>query len=215
MPEILRELARVQGELGNWWSVTPGSQILWTTAVNNVLYGRYESPSLDLQNLILGRYGPLPFHEPEDWICEKVLGYQRTDGKKWHKILYDEGGLVKPSEVNLEQERSQLQAKLGRPVSDEDLSLYLQFPFDAVSFFKFETRYGKTWLLPPEVWFRRGGFMDGERITFADEYGVPHYIAVISTRREGANVLTTMLVDHCFQTLSFKVEGTGTSPLPA
>ena len=87
MPEILREMARVQVELGNWWSVTPGSQILWTTAVNNVLYGRYERPSLDLKNLILGHYGPLPFYEPEDWICEKVLEYQRADGKKWQQIL--------------------------------------------------------------------------------------------------------------------------------
>jgi pyruvate carboxylase len=215
MPEILQEMARVQLELGNWWSVTPGSQILWTTAVNNVLYGRYERPSLDLKNLILGRYGPLPFYEPEDWICEKVLEYQRPDGKKWHRIIYDEGGLVKPSEPDLDQEHRRLQAELGRPVSHEDLSLYLQFPFDALAFFKFEARYGKTWLLPPEVWFRRGGFKDGERITFADEQGVPHHIQVISTRREGPNVLTTLLVDHSFQTLSVKVEGAGTSPGPA
>lgn len=206
MPEILREMARVQVELGNWWSVTPGSQILWTTAVNNVLYGRYERPSLDLKNLLLGHYGPLPFYEPEDWICEKVLEYQRSDGKKWHKILYEEGGNVKPRDVDLEQERSGLQANLGREVSDEDLVLYLLFPFDTLSFFKFEDRYGKTWLLPPEVWFRRGGFKNGERITFADEYGVPHYIEVISTRREGGNILTTLLIDHSFQTISTQIK---------
>jgi pyruvate carboxylase len=215
MPEILQEMARVQLELGNWWSVTPGSQIIWTTAVNNVLHGRYEKPSNDLKYLLLGRYGPLPFYEPEDWIYEKVLEYQRYDSKKWHKILYDEGGHVKPGDADLEQERSRLQAELGRPVSDEDLVLYLQFPFDAMSFFKFEDRYGKTWLLPPEIWFRRGGFKDGERITFADEYGVPHYIEVISTRREGNNVLATMLVDHSFQTLSVKIEEAEAPPTPA
>ena len=206
MPEILQEMARVQVELGNWWAVTPGSQILWTTAVNNVLYGRYERPSLDLKNLILERYGPLPFYEPADWICEKVLEYHRADGKKWHRILYEEGGLVKPPEPDLEEERRRLQEELGRPVSQEELVLYLQFPFDAISFFKFEARYGKTWLLPTEVWFRRGGFQDGERITFADEQGVPHYIEVVSTRREGAKVLTTLLVDHSFQTISVNVE---------
>jgi pyruvate carboxylase len=215
MPEIFEEMARVQLELGNWWSVTPGSQILWTTAVNNVLYGRYERPSMDLKNLLLGRYGPLPFYEPEDWICEKVLEYQRADGKKWHRILYDEGGPMKPREADLEREVSSLQAELGRSVSDEDLALYLQFPFDALSFFKFEAQYGKTWLLPPEVWFRRGGFKDGERITFADEYGVPHHIEVISTRREGAVVLTTLLVDHGFQTFSVKMETSNISPTPA
>jgi pyruvate carboxylase len=207
MPEILEEMGRVQVELGNWWSVTPGSQILWTTAVNNVLHGRYEQPSLDLKNLLLGRYGPLPFYEPEDWIYEKVLEYQRYDGKKWPQILDEERGLVKPAALDLEQERHRLEAELGRPASLEDLALYLLFPFDATSYFKFEAHYGKTWLLPPEVWFHRGGFKDGERITFTDEHGVPHYIEVISTRREGGNVLTNLVVDHSFQTLSVQVEG--------
>ncbi|MBW1982155.1 MAG: pyruvate carboxylase [Deltaproteobacteria bacterium] len=214
MPEILEEMARVLVELGNWWSVTPGSQILWTTAVNNVLYGRYQRPSLDLKNLILGRYGPFPFYEPHDWICEKVLEYQRPDGKKWHEIMATEGGMVPPAEPDLEGERTKLQRELKRPVSDEDLVLYLQYPFDALSFLRFEERCGKTWLLPPEVWFRRGGFKAGERIKFADEWGKPHYIEVISTRREGANVLTSLLVDHVFHTISVKVEGADSHSAP-
>jgi pyruvate carboxylase len=206
MPEILEELARVQVELGNWWSVTPGSQILWTTAVSNVLNGRYERPSLDLQNLILGRYGPLPFYEPEDWICEKVLEYQRRDGKQWHRIIYDEGGQIRPHEPDPEQEGRRLEDELERAVSDEELALFLQFPFDTLGYLKFESKYGKTWLLPPEVWFRQGGFAAGQRIKFADERGVPHYIEIISTRREGGNVHTTLSVDHSIQTISVQVE---------
>ncbi len=205
--EILEELARVQVELGNWWAVTPGSTILWTTAMHNVLYGRYQRPSLDLKNLLLGRYGPLPFYEPDDWIFEKVLEYQRHDGKKWPQILGLEAGLVPPPEPHLEQERLALEKELGRAASLEDLALYLLFPFDAVSYFKFEAKYGKTWLLPPEAWFRRGGFKDGERLSFADEHGVPHNIDVISTRREGNNVLTTLVVDHILQTFSVPVGG--------
>jgi pyruvate carboxylase len=212
IPEIFQEMARVQLELGNWWSVTPGSQILWTTAVSNVLYGRYAQPSNDLKNLLLGRYGPLPFYQPEASIYAKVLEYQRFDGKNWQQILSAEGGQVKPDELDLDSERSRLGAELGRPVSDEDLVLYLQFPFDALSFFKFEATYGKTWLLPPEVWFRQGGFKDGERITFADEYGVPHNIEVVSTRREGANILTTLVVDHSFQTFSVITASPGAAP---
>ena len=137
LPEILTEMARVQAELGNWWSVTPGSQILWTTAVNNVLHGRYERPSLDLKNLLLGRYGPLPFFKPEAWICEKVLEFQRYDGKKWPQILAAEGGMQKSGDADLKMERRRLEGELDRPASDEDLVLYLQFPFDALSFFKF------------------------------------------------------------------------------
>ena len=213
MPEILTEMARVQAELGNWWSVTPGSQILWTTAVNNVLYGRYERPSLDLKNILLGRYGPLPFFKPEAWIWEKVLEFQRYDGKKWPQILADEGGIQKSPDADLEMERRRLEGELDRPATDEELALYLQFPFDALSFFKFQARYGKAWMLPPEVWFRRGGFKDGENITFADEFGVPHSIEVISTRREGANVITTLVVDYSFQTFSVQVEGPHKSPV--
>ncbi|MGA7561878.1 MAG: hypothetical protein WBW55_01580 [Desulfobaccales bacterium] len=210
-PEILEELARVQVELGNWWAVTPGSTILWTTAMNNVLHGRYQQPSLDLQNLLLGRYGPLPFYEPEPWIYEKVLEYQRHDGKKWQQILEEEGGLVPLPEPNLERERFCLEKELGRPATPEDLALYLLFPFDATSYFKFEARYGKTWLLSPEAWFRRGGFKDGEHLSFTDEYGVPHDIEVIATRREGGNVLTTLLADHILRTFSVPVEGAESS----
>jgi pyruvate carboxylase len=212
VPEVFREMGDVQVELGNWWSVTPGSQILWTTSVNNILHGRYESPSLDLKNLILGRYGPLPFYQPADWICQKVLEYQRPDGKPWQRILAEEGGLVKPRDVDLEQERGHLAAKLGREVSDADLSLYLQFPFDTLSYCQFVATYGKTWLLPPEVWFRQEPFQAGERINFADERGVPHAIEVISTRCQGDNVFTSLLVDHFYQTLSVRVEGDQTSP---
>ena len=214
MPEILEEMGRVQIELGNWWSVTPGSQILWTTAVNNVLYGKYERPSLDLKNLIMGRYGPLPFYDPQEWICQKVLEYQRSDGKKWHQVIAEEGGLAKPRDVDLERERENLENEIGRSATNEDLALYLLYSFDTVSFLKFEGRYGKTWLLPPEVWFRKGGFKVGERITFEDESGKPHYIEIISTRQEGSTVITSLLVDHAFHTLTVTLEGADACPPP-
>ena len=115
--------------------------------------------------------------------------------------------MQKSGDADLKLERRRLEGELDRPATDEDLVLYLQFPFDSLSFFKFQARYGKAWLLPPEIWFRRGGFKDGECLTFADEFGVPHHIEVISTRREGANVITTLMVDHSFQTFSVQVEG--------
>jgi len=87
MPRILQdELPKVQVELGNWWSVTPGSQILWTTAVNNVLKkDRYKDVNDDLKNLMLERYGKLPFYKPADWIYEKVFG------KDWRAFVEREG----------------------------------------------------------------------------------------------------------------------------
>ncbi len=198
--EVFTELVEVNRELGNIWSVTPGSQILWTTAVNNVLHGRYEKPSEDLKRLLLGRYGPFPFYEPQEWIYEKVLEQHRTDGKKWHQILAEEAGLQEVSDENFEEKRLQLEKQLKRPVDDEELCLFVQFPRDAIEYFRFEDQFGKTWLLPPDVWFRREGFEDGKRITFNDYDGKTHHIDVVPTRRVGDSVHTSLLVDYHFRT---------------
>lgn len=203
--EVFSELIRVNGELGNIWSVTPGSQILWTTAVSNVVHGRYEHPSDDLKRLLLGRYGPFPFYEPEEWIYQKVLETNRKDGKKWYQILADEAGVQQLPDADLEDTRRLLENELKRTVSDEQLCLYLQFPHDAINYFRFEDRFGKTWLLPPDVWFKRGGFEDGTRISFSDHDGKTHHIDMVSTRRNDNEVQTSLLVDHHFRTYTTQV----------
>lgn len=203
--EVFSELVDVNRELGNIWSVTPGSQILWTTAVNNILHGRYEKPSEDLKRLLLGRYGPFPFYNPEDWIYEKVLEYHRTDGKKWRQIMEEEAGLQQLADDDLEERRRQLNLELKRPSTEEELCLYAQFPRDALEYFRFEERFGKTWLLPPNVWFNREGFKDGTRITFSDNDGKTHHIDIVSTRTSGGLVHTSLLVDYHFQTYTTPV----------
>ncbi|MEJ5363890.1 MAG: pyruvate carboxylase [Desulfosoma sp.] len=205
--EVFSELMDVNRELGNIWSVTPGSQILWTTAVSNVLHGRYEQPSDDLKNLLLGRYGPFPFYDPQEWIYEKVLEHKRRDGKRWYQILAEEAGVQKLPDVDLEAKRRELEERIKRPADDETLCLYLQFPKDAVEFFRFEEAFGKTWLLPPQVWYRRGGFHDGETILIPDEEGKTHQIDIISTSRKEGMVETSLLVDFHFQTYSVPVGG--------
>ncbi|SMC23165.1 pyruvate carboxylase [Desulfacinum hydrothermale DSM 13146] len=200
--QIFSELMDVNREMGNIWSVTPGSQILWSTAVSNVIHGRYENPSDDLKNLLLGRYGPFPFYEPQQWIYEKVLEHGRRDGKKWYQILADEAGIQPLPDVDLEAKRKELEESLRRPASDEELCLYVQFPKDALDYFRFEDTFGKAWLLPPDVWYRRGGFRDGETIRIPDEEGKTHQIDVVSTHRKADEVETSLLVDFHFQTYS-------------
>jgi pyruvate carboxylase len=174
MPEILhKELPRVQKELGNYWSVTPGSQILWTTAVSNVIDGeRYGNPSGDLRNLLLGKYGPFPFFEPEEWIYEKVLG------ENWREVLAREGGLDAIEDMDLAIERYNLAEHLGSEPTDQQLVLYLQHPNDAIDFFKFEEEYGQVYVLPPTIFFREGGFVAGEKLAFRDHQGKEHMIEV-------------------------------------
>ncbi len=185
--------------------MTPGSQILWSTAISNVLNGRYEKPSEDLKKLLLGRYGPFPFYDPYEWILQKVLESGRTDAKSWQQILADEAGVQELADEDLNARRIQLSSQIKRPATDEELCIYAQFPRDALEFIKFEERFGQTWLLPPDVWFHEGGFSDGTRITIADETGKIHHVDLISTRRSADSVQSSFPVDYRFETYTTQV----------
>lgn len=193
MPEILQnELPKVHIELGNWWSVTPGSQILWTTAVNNVLKkSRYKDATDDLKNLMLGRYGDLPFYWPADDI------YRAVFGADWKKIAEQDRGYQKIEDIDLEVEKRILEHRLGRRATDDELVLYLQHPNDAVNYFKFEEKYGRAWALSPEIWFRKGGFGLGEKFDVSDYTGKLHAIEIGPQRRNKAgDAVTQITIDH-------------------
>jgi pyruvate carboxylase len=203
MPTILHdELPKVQIELGNWWSVTPGSQILWTTAVSHVLEGeRYSNPSGDLKNLLLGRYGPFPFHRPADWIYEKVFGAD------WQTILENEGGIEDIEDMDIDKERETLTERLGHAPTEQQLVTYLQHPNDAVEFFKFEEEFGQTYVLPPSIFLRRGGYKLGESLMFKDHYGKEHLIEIGPKQKNENDEWSIYLnVDHQERSYSFKEE---------
>lgn len=203
MPDILhKELPRVQKELGNYWSVTPGSQILWTTAVANVLGGeRYGNPSGDLRNLLLGKYGPFPFYQPEEWIYRKVLG------DDWRKVLEEEGGVEEIADMDLGHERYALAELIGVEPTDEQLVLYLQHPNDAVEFFKFTDKYGQVYVLPPSIFFQKGGFEIGKKLAFRDHHGKEHMIEIgPSPVNDTGEASVYLIVDHHQSIFNFKTK---------
>jgi len=193
MPDILhKELPKVQKELGNYWSVTPGSQILWTTAVANVLDDdRYGNPSGDLKNLLLGKYGPFPFYQPADWIYEKAFG------PDWKKVLEEEGGVEDIEDMDIEKERETLTERLGKEPTEQQLVTYLQHPNDAVEFFKFEEKFGQSYVLPPSIFLRQGGFDLGESLVFKDHNGKEHLIEIGPSQQYADGETNVQLnVDH-------------------
>jgi pyruvate carboxylase len=204
MPDILHnELPKVQIELGNYWSVTPGSQILWTTAVSNVLGGeRYGNPSGDLKNLLLGKYGPFPFYNPPDWIYAKVFG------ENWREILEQEGGVEDIGDIDIEQERATLAKRLGHEPTEHQLVLYLQHPNDAVDFFKFEEKFGKVYVLPPSILLKRKGFALGDTLEFKDHDGKQHIIEIGPEQKnqESGDWNVYLNVDHHQRMYTFQEE---------
>lgn len=203
MPEILtNEIPKVHKELGNFWSVTPGSQIIWTTAVAHVLAGeRYKNASDDLKNLLLGRYGNFPFKAPSPEI------YQAVFGGNWRLKLKNEFGQEKIEPIDLATEKNKLENLLSRESTEEELVLYLQHPRDAVEFFKFEEKNGKTYVLPPEIWFREGGFEIGQTIEFKDYLGKHHQIVIATdVRKDNGATQINLIVDHHPQQHNFEAE---------
>ena len=193
MNEILmKELPRVHKELGNYWSVTPGSQILWTTAVTHTLSGkRYVNASEDLKRLLLERYGPFPFYRPADEI------YEAAFGSDWKAIVERDSGIEECPPVDIEEEKAELEKALGRSASIEELVLYLQHPRDAVNFLQFEEEFGKTYVLPPSVWLRQGGFDAEEVVNFTDNTGKRHSVSFSSTQElHDGSQLNYLYVDH-------------------
>jgi pyruvate carboxylase len=178
MPEILQsELPRVQLDLGNWWSVLKGA--------------RYKDVSDDLKNLLLGRYGEFPFYRPSDDIYAAVFG------PEWKEIVECDTCYQKIEDIDLGVEKKVLEHRLGRAASEDELVLYLQHPNDAVDFFKFEAKYGKTWVLSPKIWFRKGGFSLGEKFEVPDVFGRLHSIEIGPQRRTKTGDATTyLIIDH-------------------
>ncbi len=203
MPDILhKELPEVQKDLGNYWSVTPGSQILWTTAVANVMdEDRYGNPSGDLKNLLLGKYGPFPFYKPADWIYEKVFG------PDWQTIIEEEGGVEEIEDMDIEQERRTLTDRLGVEPTEQQLVTYLQHPNDAVNFFKFEEEFGQSYVLPPSIFLRQGGFSLGETLIFKDHAGKEHMLEIGPAQKTDAGDTNVYLnVDHYQRVFVFEPE---------
>jgi pyruvate carboxylase len=99
--------------------------------------------------------------------------------------------------VDLDVEKKVLEKRLGRHATEDELVLYLQHPNDAVNFLKFETKFGKTWVLSPKIWFNRGGFSQGEKFDFPDAFGRLHTIEIGPQRKTKAgDMVTYMVIDH-------------------
>ncbi|MBF0240978.1 MAG: biotin/lipoyl-binding protein [Desulfamplus sp.] len=203
MPEILiKELPKVHVELGNFWSVTPGSQILWTTAVSHILSGkRYENASQDLKDLMLERYGPFPFRRPSDEI------YRAVFGSEWESIVKNQLHAECCTPVDIDAEKAKLEQAMSRACTPEEVVLYLQHPRDTVEFLKFEDEYGKSYVLPPEVWFKQGGFATGEVVNFEDYKGKHHQIIFGATTVREHDIVTYLTINHHPEPFAYAKDG--------
>ncbi len=168
-------------------------------ADQNLLLRLYSVATDDLKNLLLGKYGPLPFGWPADWVYRSVFGEGWAEKVKAERI--PSLPLSRLPDEDLEKAREAMEAEVGRPVTQEEFVLYLMHPKAAVDFLRFRERYGDTTVLPTKVWFdglRRPG--EQVRITIDDK---PHVVCLVSIGEGMGGVKDVVLsvdnIMHVFQ----------------
>ncbi|MGE5752955.1 MAG: biotin/lipoyl-containing protein [Deltaproteobacteria bacterium] len=145
-------------------------------ADEHLLLRLYSGATDDLKNLLLGRYGPLPFGWPKDWVYRSAFGEGWEERVKNERI--ESSPLARLPDEDLEKSRKAMEEELGRPASDEEFILYLMHPKAAVDYLKFRKDYGDTTALPTSVWFR-GLRRPGDSVSIPLD-GKPHEIKLVS-----------------------------------
>ena len=128
LEEVLKEVPRVQEDMGYPPLVTPTSQIVGVQAVINVLTGeRYKVVTKETRDLVKGMYGRTPAPIKEE-IIKKILGDEKP-------IDCRPADLLEPEFEKRKQEL--IEAGIENP-SDEDVLIYALFPVTGLKFLKGE-----------------------------------------------------------------------------
>jgi oxaloacetate decarboxylase (Na+ extruding) subunit alpha len=116
-PQVLEETERVRAELGYPIMVTPLSQVVGTQALMNVVSGkRYETVPDEVMNYVLGRFGT-PTMPIDGAVEDRIRSSPRA------KVL---------AEQKTMPELSELRAKIGRNLPDEEFLLRATMPAEQV-----------------------------------------------------------------------------------
>jgi pyruvate carboxylase len=153
-------------------------------AEREFLLGLYSRATDDLKSLLLGRYGPLPFGWPADWVYQSAFGDAWRERVKKDRI--EASPLEQKKKENIAAIQRELEGKVGRRVMPEDLVLYLQHPGATVDFLAFRRKYGDTTILPTRVWF--DGLQEVGREVRFDHQGKPNTVKLVSIGSEVAGV---------------------------
>jgi len=144
----------------------------------------YSHATDDLKSLLLGRYGPLPFGWPADWVYRSVFGDGWRERVKKERI--EASPLAKKKSEDIAALEHELEDKLKRRATPDELVLYLQHPGATLDFLAFRAKYGDTSLLPTPVWFD-GLKAVGNEVRFK-QHGRPNTIKLVSIGGEVAGV---------------------------
>ncbi|MGM0453273.1 MAG: pyruvate carboxylase [Thermodesulfobacteriota bacterium] len=151
----------------------------------------YRDANDAFRDLLLGKYGRLPLGFPADWVYQSAFG---TEYKSALKQRTEASPLDTLEPVDIEAERTRLQAHIKRQPTEEELVLYLNHPGDALKTFEFQQTYGDPNRLPLDVWFE--GLAPQQDMEFVDSQGKPHKMMIFDIskpRPSGVSIVRYLL----------------------
>jgi pyruvate carboxylase len=115
--------------------------------------------------------------------------------------------------VDLEQTRAELQGKIGRPASDQDLASYLMYPEVFVEFAAFQALYGDVSVLPTPVFF--WGLAHDAELTLEIERGIDLIVRFFAVGEPDSEGQRSIFFELNGQPRNVKVRDRSLAPPPA
>jgi pyruvate carboxylase len=188
--EVARAYAQVNEMFGDIVKVTPSSKVVGDMAILMVTSGLTAGDVIDPQvevafpesvvALFRGDIGQPAGGFPKQ-LQAKILGSQVADTSR-------PGERLPP--VDLEQSRTDLQAKMPRPLTDYEFASWLMYPKVFTDYMADRVHYGDTSVLPTRAFFY--GLEAGEEITVDLEKGkhlIIRYVASSDAHDDGTRTV--------------------------
>lgn len=203
-PEIARAYAEVNQLCGDIVKVTPSSKVVGDLAIECVARG--VKPS-DIFNLVGAKWSKDVTSMFEGWLGEPFYGMDKdkaADSRaKWDAlaaaIVGKDGKRIsgRPGEqaakIDLEEVRTELETKLRKKPTDDDVWSYLMYPDVFLKFADFRKKHGDVSVLPTPAYYY--GLQDKEEIHVDLEAGKTLFIQSLNLTEPDSNGVRTAIFD--------------------
>jgi pyruvate carboxylase len=211
-PEIAHAYAEVNQLCGDIVKVTPSSKVVGDLAIECVVRG--VKPA-DIVNLKGAKWSKDVTSMFEGWLGEPFYGMEKRKAadsrKKWdalaNAVVGKTGRRIKgrPGEyaakVRLDDVRAELEAKLKRKPTEDDVWSYLMYPDVFLKFAEFRKAYGDVSALPTPAYYY--GLRDKEEVSVELEEGKTLFVRLLNLTEPDQNGHRTAIFElngyprHC------------------
>jgi pyruvate carboxylase len=203
-PEIAHAYAEVNQLCGDIVKVTPSSKVVGDLAIECVARGVKPTDIVNLQGTKWSKDVTSMF---EGWLGEPFYGMETDKAadsrKKWNKLadaIVGKGGKrikgrpgTHAARINLDEVRTELETKLKRKLTEDDVWSYLMYPDVFLKFADFRKTYGDVAALPTPAYYY--GLQDKEEIHISLEEGKTLFVRLLNMTEADANGQQTAIFE--------------------